>query len=119
MKYILIPVIVVFAGAAYAFRGGHNSSGGVETKGDGSAPAATATATSTATSVSVAAPARTYPVRVDTVKTRSVIYEVRGVGGVKGRQMYGVDRQVAVPAYLVAFTEGDEVKGAEFLGRLA
>ena len=106
MKYVVMVVVIGIAGAAYAFRGVLDKG----TKAQAPAPAA----------ASGAAPAvRTYPVRVDTVKTRPVVYEVPAVGALEAQDQYRIDSQVAGTIYDVSFTEGDEVKADQVLCRIA
>jgi multidrug efflux pump subunit AcrA (membrane-fusion protein) len=103
MKYLIILVIVFGIGAgaiALAVRAAQASP----------PPAATA---------KPLAEVRKYPVRVQPIKTRGVVYEVPAVGNLEPQDVYRIDSQVAGTIYDVSFKEGDDVSAKQVLCRIA
>ncbi len=120
MKYLIIVVLACGMGAAataLAFRGPQQN-----TKADGSgapaptpAPAPTAPAPGGGTTAST----RKYPVRVHTIKTKAVVYEVPAIGALEALDTYRIDSQVAGTIYDVGFQEGDDLPAKQVLCRIA
>src|SRR5579862_2998056 len=106
MKYVIIVILIVGAGAAALFGG--NLRAGTAQPGATPAPAPAATV-----------PQRTYPVRVQGVRTQPVVYEISSVGNLEPQDVYRIDSQVAGTIYDVSFNEGDEVKKEQVLLRIA
>jgi RND family efflux transporter MFP subunit len=64
-------------------------------------------------------PIRTYPVRVTSIKTKPVVYEVPAVGAIEPLDIYRIDSQVGGTIYDVSFEEGDTVEAKRVLCRIA
>jgi len=62
---------------------------------------------------------RAYPVRIQTVSTRPVTYELKALGSIEAQDTYRIDARVAGTIYDVKFNEGDEVSADTVLCRIA
>lgn len=102
MKYLIIILFLIAAGAAGIV-------GVVRSLKVSEAPAAPKTV----------AEIRKYPVRVQTIKTHNVVYEVPAVGNLEPQDVYRIDSQVAGTIYDVSFNEGDDVSASQVLCRIA
>ena len=125
MKYLILVILAcgcAAAAMAFAFRGPQEN-----TKADGGAPPSQSPSPTPAPAPGPApaagglttAATRKYPVRVNTIKTQPVVYEVPATGALEALDLYRIDSQVAGTIYDVSFQEGDEVPAKQVLCRIA
>ena len=119
MKYLIVIGFLCCAG--FVATQIPNLRAGQTATDAGTKPAAGAAAETpkTATASPDAPAARKYPVRIQTINSRPLHYEVHAIGNLEPQDLYRIDSQVAGTIYDVSFNEGDEVKSGQILMRIA